>query len=190
MPASTPTIPGSRRARSALGAVLLAASIALAGCSSPTETPASETEDAPDAGFVYEAPDQGYAVTFPGEPDVQTIPLPGTDVSIEVATFVSMSSGTTFATQGFEAPAEVTEEQLSDALSGAITGGGEGFTDSTQPEPIEVAGLAGLKSDVTTQAGAGTIIVTSQGRMLYQLVAVGGDAADRQAFFDSFALLG
>ena len=77
MQKSSATTPGRRRARIALIAPLIAASIALTGCSlipdaTPPSTPAEETPDAPET-YRYEDAAAGFAITFPGEPTVEGV---------------------------------------------------------------------------------------------------------------------
>lgn len=195
MPISSVASSTSTRGRFALGAILTAAALALGGCSMPSD-PANppdsadpQTRAAP-AVHLYEAPESGFAITFPGEPMVQSMPVPGTDLTMNMIMYVATQTQATFAAQAFETPAEAGEIDLGESMAGALDGAGTGMTATGPTQEIELAGLPALRSDVDSELGEGALIVALDGRMLYQLMAFGGAEGDRQAYFDSFTLIG
>src|SRR4051812_34930013 len=82
----------TRASRLALGALILGATIAVAGCSaigsfappatSPTASPMPSTD-----GFLYTDNPTGYAITFPAEPDVEQVDIYGQPQKANVATY-------------------------------------------------------------------------------------------------------
>jgi hypothetical protein len=188
MRTATTTIAG---ARIALSTLLIAASIALTGCSvltpltpeqTPTETPTTST------GYVYEDTVTGYAVTFPGEPTLQTVPNAEVG-SVEVATYATAPNGIFYISRGAETPMEIQRGNLVNAINTAVQAG-QAVPIDDAPVETELAGLPALTADVTMPDGVeATLIVAGEGNRFYQLTVIGGTPDDRQAFFDSFELL-
>jgi hypothetical protein len=133
-------------------------------------------------GYVYEDADAGYAVTFPGEPDVETLQIEGSD---RTANLVSYGSST----NGFLSRGEVRDSpiDLRSELFGwleAVDAGQVGASSA------ELAGLPALQAEVVRDDGQeATTIVASDGDRFYQLIVIGATPEERQAFFDSFKLL-
>jgi hypothetical protein len=181
--------------RMALSALLFATSIVLAGCAfltpaappqeTPTATPTTST------GYVYEDADAGYAVTFPGEPEVEA-GLDGGDGSVlTIASYVTSSAEPIrYMAQG------ITEFEFgmvdlpivlvnSAQASGAVVDDGD-------ITAAEIHGLPAFIADVTMSDGTpGAVLMAGdvEAKSAYQLVVVGGTPEERQAFFDSFVLL-
>jgi len=192
---ATATIPGPRRARRALSALLIAASIALAGCgAAPDPTtlpdPAEGTPSAP-SGYIYQDAVAGYAVTFPGEPTIQTVPGAGTDRTVDMALHLSDPY---YMSRGEGTDEEVSMDFLVKALRNSVQSAGAAPADGTDNlavTAIELEGLPAFTADLTMpDGGDATIVVAGEGNRFYQLVVIGGTPEERQAFFDSFELLG
>jgi hypothetical protein len=140
------------------------------------------------AGY-YEDVDADYAITFPGKPFVAVTASGGTRASYSTAPDPAAPDAVFYTARGTTATGE---EIVSDTLefvfiqlidTGAVlTGAGESF---------ELEGMPALMSSFTDPAGKpATMLVAGEGHSLYQLIVVGGTTEERQAFFDSFMLLG
>jgi hypothetical protein len=181
--------------RIARSALIITASIALAGCAlpapsaPPAHTPSATPTSATD--YVYEDADAGYAITFPGEPEVQAGVDTGDGGVLTIANYVTSSAEPIrYMSQGIiefefgmaELPIIlVNSARASGAVvdDGAITG-------------AEVQGLPAFIADVTMSDGTpGAVLMAGdvEADIGYQLVVIGGTSAERQAFFDSFLLL-
>jgi hypothetical protein len=190
MRTATTTISG---ARISLGALLIAASIALVGCvtvptppapveTAPSETPASAETPATAAGY-YEDDVVGYAVTFPGEPDVQLLATAGTNRPVNVVSYGDPST-LALLTHGeiLDHPADLRSELL--GWAGSVG------PDSVQASSADLAGLAALRAELIMPDGTeATMIVAGEGVRFLRLLAIGGTAEERQEFVDSFELI-
>lgn len=189
------TTTASLARRMALSALIIAASIVLAGCAFPT--PSAPPEETPTAtptsstGYVYEDADAGYAITFPGEPEVQTGVDNGEGGVLAIASFVTSSAEPirymSHGIIGFEfGMAELPIVLVNSArASGAVV-------DDGAITAAEVQGLPAFIADVTMSDGTpGSVLMAGdvEAKIGYQLVVVGGTPDERQAFFDSFLLL-
>lgn len=161
---------------------------------SPTPQGSGYTVEQTDGGFVYEDAISGYAVTFPQRPVVQ--PLANNE-SDQDAYYVSSSDQES---NEFVATGQVLDKtpnlraQLMGVVgslnpSGQITAGG-----------YELGGLEAARAQFTTGDGQamqgylvgqpGEVVVAGDGNRFYELLALGGTADQRQAFFDSFTRIG
>jgi hypothetical protein len=183
------------RRRIARSALLIAASIVLAGCAFPTPSP--PPEESPTAtptsstGYVYEDADAGYAVTFPGEPEVQA-GLDGGDGSVlTIASYVTSSAEPIrYMAQGIT-DFEFGMADLPIVLVNSAQASGA-VVDDGDITAAEIHGLPAFIADVTMADGTpGAVLMAGdvEAKSAYQLVVVGGTPEERQAFFDSFVLL-
>jgi hypothetical protein len=136
------------------------------------------------AGYVYEDADAGYAVTFPGEPHVAPLQINGTDRSANLVTYGAPST-VAYMSRGEvrNLPADLRDELFK--YLGSVSSGQVGASST------ELGGLPALQAEFVGPNGIdATTIVAGDGDRFYQLIAVAGTPEDRQAFFDSFKLLG
>jgi hypothetical protein len=198
---------GNRGSRAALGAALIVMFLTLAGCSttdpSPTHKPAHAATHTPTpkksgspytveeatGGFIYKDALAGYAVTFPQRPDVEPLADNETDQPANFAS-ADLTSGE-FASIGQvldKTPnlrAQLMGYVASMKPAGQISASSYTLNgldaDQAQFTPGKGSGipsnLVGLPSE---------LVVAGDGNNYYQLIAIGGTAAQRQAFFDSF----
>jgi hypothetical protein len=173
----------------AMSTVLFAASMALAGCGAVT-TPPSPAADAPSptpttaAGYVYEDPFAGYAVTFPGEPSVGQLEIAGTDRTANLVGYGDAS------TVFYISRGEIRESQvdLRNELFGWL--GSVELSGQVGANSDELDGLPAMRAEFTmSNDKEATTIVAGEGDRFYQLIAMGGTPEERQAFVDSFELL-
>jgi hypothetical protein len=198
----------TRGPRLALGAVLIAASMTLTGCSTiaalpthathkpvvhtpaPTKTASHYTTQATSAGYVYKDALSGYAVTFPDEPDVKPLAINGSNrlgnaaISSDLATIELFSRG------------EVRDSPPN--LRGELMGWIQSVETSGQigASSYQLGGLDGARAEFTIGGDQedpdflvgkeGETVVASEGNRFYQLIALGGTPEQRQVFFDSF----
>jgi hypothetical protein len=198
---------GNRGSRVALGAALIVMFLTLAGCSatdpSPTHkpthaavhTPTSQksadpytVEDAT-GGFIFTDSLSGYAVTFPQRPDVEPLSNNETDQPANFASADLMSGE-------FAATGEVLDKTPN--LRAQLMG----YVDSMNPagqvsaSSYTLGGLDADQAQFTTGSDSGIpsnlvglpaeLVVAGDGNHFYQLIAIGGTAGQREAFFDSF----
>lgn len=194
---------GNRGSRAALGAALVVMFLTLAGCStthpSPTHklthAPPSQTSAAPytveeaSGGFIYKEALSGYAVTFPQQPDVEPLDNNETD---HPAYFVAvdLKSGE-FASIG-----EILDHtpNLRAQLMGYV--GSMNPSGQIRASSYTLGGLDADQAQFTTGKDApipsklhglpSELVVAGDGDRFYELIAIGGTSAQRQAFFDSF----
>ena len=196
---------GNRGSQVAFGTVLIVGLLALAGCgttaaaSSRSPTPSEETpaaldssytiEDTP-AGFVYEEATSGYALTFPERPDVA--PLANNQADQD-AYYVSSSDQVS---NQFVSIGQVLDKtpNLRPQLLGLV----ESLNPSGQVDAVSytLGGLDAARAQFTMGESQGMpsylvgqpgeVVVAGDGNRFYELVAIGGTAEQRQAFFDSF----
>lgn len=185
--------------RLALGAVIIAASIALVGCGTvtmhtthATHTPATPRPSATPSHFtvtpstagsdVYSDALAGYSVTFPGQPDVRPLEISGTHRLANIAlygdptTIALVSRG-----EVRNSPPDLQGELFAWLQSIKTTG-------SVGASGGELYGLPDADAQFTEGSQQGETIMLGDGKRFYQLIAVGGTAKERQAFFDSFRL--
>lgn len=191
----------------ALGAALIVSFLTLVGCSAThpstvqkhshaaAHTPKAQNSADPytvedvTGGFTYSDAIAGYAITFPERPDVEPLANNESDTP---AYFVSAELGSgEFASTG----------QVLDHVPN-LRAQLMGVSSSMSPDGAISAGsytLGGLDADeaqFTTGKGGGIpsnlvglpaeLVVAGDGDNYYELIAIGGTAAQRQAFFDSF----
>jgi len=193
---------GNRGSRVALGAALIVAFLTLAGCSapnlSPTQAPPTPTSQNTSStytieetteGFIYQDAPSGYAITFPQRPDVEPLANNETD---QPANFVSveLESGE-FASIG-----QVLDKEPN--LRAQLMGFVQSLNPSGQvsASSYTLGGLEAAQAQFTTGDSPslpsslvgqpGEVVVAGDGNRFYELVAIGGTADQRQAFFDSF----
>lgn len=180
------------RPRVALSALLIAASITLAGCGAATAPPA--VEETPSAtpttsdGFLYEDTSGGYSVTFPGEPEVQTAPADEFGGEVTIAIY---STASLFYMSQAKVEYEVEMPDLPNVLINSAQASGA-VIDDGNIEGLEFNGLPAFRADVTMSDGTpGTVLVVTDidSKVAYQLVVTGASPEERQAFFDTFELL-
>ena len=197
---------GNRRLRTALGAALIVMFLTLAGCSttgpSPTHKPAHAATHTPTpkksgspytveeatGGFIYKDALAGYAVTFPQRPDVE--PLEGNEfdqpayyVSADLASGYFVSIGQVIdKTPNLRAQlmGDVSSMNPSGQISASSYTLGGLDADQAQFTTGKVSGMPNLDG-LPAQ-----LVVAGDGHHFYNLTAIGGTAAQRQAFFDSF----
>jgi len=199
-----------RAARLALGAVLAAAFLALAGCGTiaaspthathkpavhtptPQKTASHYTTKSTSAGYVYTDGLAGYAVTFPDKPEVKPLAINGTH---RLGNFAYSSD---LATYEFAARGEVRNSPPN--LRGELFTWIQSVKPSGQvgASGDELAGLEAAQAEFTTgddQDGPAYLlgqqaqtVMARDGNTFYQLIALGGTPEQRQAFFDSFSL--
>jgi hypothetical protein len=181
------------RPRIVLSALLFATSIALAGCATlpappaPVETTPAETPteapveiEATSDGYLYTDNVVGYTVTFPGEPEIQELVTDGTNRPVNVVSYGDPST-LALLTHGeiLDEPADLRDELLGWASSVN--------PDSVQASGSEFKGLPSARADLIMSDGAeATMIVVGEGVRFIRLLAIGGTAEEREAFFDSF----
>jgi hypothetical protein len=173
-----------------LSAVLIAALIAVVGCTAVPKLPsfAPETPAATPttvAGYVYEDDAAAYAVTFPGEPFVEQLAIYGTDRFANLVGYGDPS------TMFYISRGEIREfpVNLRNELFGWL--GSVSLSGQIGANSDELDGLPALRAEFTTQGGEeSTTIVASEGNRFYQLIVSGGTPEERQAFFDSFEFRG
>jgi hypothetical protein len=183
--------------RIARSALLLAASIALAGCGSltpsappeetPTATPTSST------GYVYEDADAGYAVTFPGEPEVQAGLADGSGGVVTIASYAISPPEPLFYMSQAIIEFEFDMADLPIILINSARASGAVVEDGDITGIESFQGLPAFISDVSMSDGTpGSVLVAGdvEGKVAYQLVVIGGSPETHRAFFDSFELLG
>ena len=197
---------GHRGSRITLAAALIVAFLMLAGCSmldpssthrpaqaSRTPTPhkaaSSYTIEETAGGFVYQDAPSGYAVTFPQRPDVEPLSHNETD---QPANFTSVElTSSEFASIGqvLKKAPDLRRQLIGWVNSlnptGQVSAGGytldgldavrAGFT--TGDTPAIPSSLVGQPAET---------VMAADGDNFYHLVAIGGTADQRQAFFDSF----
>jgi hypothetical protein len=195
--------------RLVFGAALIAVSLAVAGCGTVTanasatgsthakkspakSTPATPRPSAtpshftltssPSGSDVYEDDLAGYSVTFPGQPDVKPLAISGTNRLGNIALYYDT---TTF---GLIARGEVRDAapDLQTELFGwlqSITPTGE-----IKAGGSEFDGLPDAQAQFTDEGLPSETIMANDGDRFFQLIAIGGTAKQRQAFFDSFRL--
>lgn len=136
------------------------------------------------AGYVYEDADAGYAVTFPDEPVVSQLQITGTD---RTANLVSYGDPSTIA---YLSRGEI-RDVAPDLRSELFTYLGTVSTGQVGANSTELGGLPALQAEFVGPNGIeATTIVAGDGDHFYQLIAIEGTPEERQAFFDSFTLLG
>jgi hypothetical protein len=183
----------THRRRVVLSALLFATSITLAGCMTPpappvpavttqVETPVEAPVDiqATADGYVYTDEVVGYAVTFPGEPEIQQLATDGTNRPVNVVSFGDPST-LALLTHGeiLDEPADLRSELL-------------GWASGVNPESVQASGsefkgLPSARADLIMSDGAeATMIVVGEGVRFIRLLAIGGTAEEREAFFGSF----
>ena len=141
-----------------------------------------------DAEGYYEDPVGGFAITFPGEPMVE--PRTGSD---EMRAFYSTTpdpnqpDAIVYIAGGTAAsPRPISPGGLQEILM--LMGEGQDYIVS---EAFEFNGMSALTADFTDPTGKpSTMLVAGEANRYYQLVVFGGTSEERQAFFDSFTLLG
>ncbi len=199
---------GSRGSRAALGAALIVIFLTLAGCS--TTDPSSQTREPAHAaahtptsqksaspytvedvtgGFIFKDALSGYAVTFPKRPDVE--PLANNE-SDQPANFASAD----LMPGEFASTGEVLDKTPN--LRAQLMGFVESLNPSGQvsASSYTLDGLEAAQAQFTTGKASGIpsdgvglrgeLVVAGDGNRFYQLIAIGGTADQRQAFFDSF----
>jgi hypothetical protein len=198
---------GNRGSRAALGAALIVMFLTLAGCSttdpSPahkpahaaTHTPTSQKSASPytvedsTGGFIYREALSGYAVTFPQRPDVE--PLEGNEfdqpayyVSADLASGYFVSIGQVI-NKTPNLRAQLMGDVSSMNPSGQITASSYtlGGLDADQAQ-FTTGKVSGMPSNLDGLPAE--LVVAGDGHHFYNLTAIGGTAAQRQAFFDSF----
>jgi hypothetical protein len=187
----------------ALSAALIAASIALTGCSllpalpspaSTTDTPVDETPAAETPSdstpFVYTDEAAGFSITFPGEPTIQ--PIAGNENGAQRASYSTtvpetdpdgvfyVAGGTT------DTETDIDAEQLEGILFRLLNSGASDLA----YDPVELDGVSGYQGDVTWSDGKpASVVAIGEGHTYYLLIVIGGAADQHQAFFDSFERL-
>jgi len=196
MQTATATTPGLRRARAALSALAIAASLAMAGCSlipDPTTLPgpAEETPTAP-AGHLYEDAAAGFAITFPGEPTIEGIS--GSENGAQRATYSTTPDP--YAPDGVYYIAGGTTAAEVDYSPEILEGNLIGMVHLMDPlyeatvETIELEGLPAVTADFIWSDGKdATIIMAGEAHTYYQLLVIGGTPKECQDFFETFELL-
>jgi hypothetical protein len=198
---------GNRGSRATLGAALIVMFLTLAGCSttdqSPTHTPTHAAVHTPTSqksaspytvedatgSFIYKDELSGYAVTFPQQPDVEPLRNNETDQPANFAS-ADLTSGE-FASIG-----EVLDKtpNLRAQLMGYV--GSMNPSGQISASSYTLGGLDADQAQFTTGNGSAIpsnlvglpseIVVAGDGNHFYELIAIGGTPAQRQAFFDSF----
>lgn len=186
--------------RFALGALALAVSFTLSGCSlvqalSAPTTPlsASPTSEAqsPDSGegYVYVDDTVGYAITFPGEPSVD--PIAGNDNGAVRATYSTTAvpadpDGVYYIAGGTTGiPDEIDQEALEGMLFRLLNGAA---TDLSY-DPVELDGVPGYLGHLTWNDGKpSSVAAIGEGHTYFVLTVIGGTQEQHQEFFDSFEL--
>lgn len=185
--------------RLAFGAVMIAASIALAGCgtvtphASPTTRTPAPPRPSPSAsdftltpstsgGYVYKDALAGYAVSFPGQPDVRPLGISGTPRLGDIAFYGDPSTLALISRGEVRDSAPDLQGELFGWLQSIKTTGSVGASAD------ELAGLPAAQGQFTEGNQQGQTMVANDGDRFYQLIAIGGTAQERQAFFDSFRL--
>lgn len=179
----------SIRPRIAMTALLIAASIILAGCSTVT-TPPAPAENTPAStpatsdGYVYEDVKAGYAVTFPGEPEVGQLAIEGTDRTANLVGYLDAAGETTYISRGElrDFPADLRGELFGWLQSVNTTG-------QIGASSYELVGLSALRAEFAVDGQDATTVVAGEGNRFFQLIAAGGTPEERQEFIDSFELL-
>lgn len=182
-----------QRARIALGTLAIVASLALTGCVSTLSSlipgGATPTPTAT-AGYRYVDTDNGFAVTFPGTPSLQ--PVAGNDngamrASYDTSADPNPQDRMYYTAAGTDASGfDIT----TDELEGAVHNVTMGSPAMSFPTDTELDGLPAVTEDFELSDGTeSTVVVAGKGQLLYQLIAEGGTAQQRQAFIDSFELL-
>jgi hypothetical protein len=193
---------GNRGSRVALGAALIVAFLTLAGCSvpnsSPTQAPPTPTSENTSStytieetteGFIYQDASSGYTITFPQRPDVEPLANNETDepanfVSVELASGEFASIGQVL-THEPDLRAQLMGFVQSLNPSGQVSASSYtlGGLDAAQAQ-FTTGDSPSLPSSLVGQPGE--VVVAGDGNRFYELVAIGGTAEQRQAFFDSF----
>ena len=185
--------------RLAVGAVLILASIALGGCgtgathtspstsTSPTPRPtvtASNFTLAPtlSAGVVYTDALTGYAVTFPGPPEVKPLAISGTHRLGNIAFYGDSSTIVLLARGEARDSAPNLQGELYSWVQGAKP------TGVIRASGDELAGLPAAQAQFPQGSQQVQTIMANDGDRFYQLIASGGTAHQRKAFFDSYHL--
>jgi hypothetical protein len=197
---------GNRGTRAAVGAALIVMFLTLAGCSTTNpssthkathaaaHTPTSQksashytVEDAT-GGFIYKDAIAGYAITFPQRPDVEPLANNETD---QPANFVA----TDLKSGEFASIGEILDKTPN--LRAQLMGYVSSMNPSGQitASSYTLGGLDADQAQFTTGKVSGMpnldglpaeLVVAGDGHHFYNLTAIGGTAAQRQAFFDSF----
>ena len=197
---------GNRRSHVTIVAGLVVASLILAGCStivpslihspvevSPAPTPlqdaSSYTIDETSGGFIYKDVPSGYAVNFPQRPNVDPL---SNNVSDQPAYFASAELPSSM----FASIGQVLDKapELRSQLMGYV--GSLNPTGQINASSYTLGGLDAVWAEFTTgdspaipsnRVGQlGETVMAGDGHNFYQLIAIGGSADQRQAFFDSF----
>jgi hypothetical protein len=183
--------------RLVFGVVMIAVSIALAGCGTVTThaSPATSTSAPPrpsptpsdftltpstSGDYVYMDALAGYAVTFPGQPDVRPLEVSGTHRLANIAGYGDSSTFVLIARGEVRDSRPDLQGELFGWLQSIKTTGGVGASGG------ELAGLPSAQAQFTVGNRQGQTIVVGDGDRFYQLIAMGGTAQERQTFFDSF----
>lgn len=171
----------------------LAALIILTGCSllpgsAPAPSPTGETP-AGAAPFVYEDEVAGFAITFPGEPEVEGID--GNEEGAQRATYTATPpEGVPFYTAGgTKASASEADPETFELIIARMeaTGFASDIVDVTA---VDLDGIEGRQAEFVVHDGnEASMILAGKGHSFYQLMVIGGTADERQAFFDTFELL-
>ncbi|HTL42439.1 MAG TPA: hypothetical protein VL294_13290 [Pseudolysinimonas sp.] len=197
---------GNRGSRVTIAAALAAAFLILAGCSAtdpsathspvagspipaPQQDGSSYTIDETSGGFIYTDVPSGYVVTFPQRPTVQPLSNNDTDQPANFAAAESTSSEFASIGQVLNKTPELRNQLM-------------GFVQSLNPtgqvnaSSYTLGGLDAVWAEFTTGESPGLpssfvgqqgeTVMAGDGHNFYQLVAIGGSADQRQAFFDSF----
>lgn len=168
-----------RQAMSQVTREALAESILATWTWSPSTTP---------AGY-YEDEDANYAMTFPGKPLVAVTPSGDTRATYSTAPDPAAPEAVVYTSRGTTATEQEIEPDTLEFFFIQLINTGAVFTGPG--ESFELEGMPALVNSFTDPAGKpATMLVAGEGHSLYQLVVVGGTAEERQAFFDSFTLLG
>jgi hypothetical protein len=189
-----------------LGAALIVVSLALAGCStaapSSTHKPArasqapaakdtasTSTVEATTGGFIYTDSPSGYAITFPVRPDVQPLSnnesdQPANYVSVDLTPGQFVSIGQVLnKTPNLQAQLMGVVSSMNP--SGQVNANSYtlGGLEAAQAQ-FTIGDSSTIPSELVGQPAE--IVVAGDGDRFYELLALGGTADQRQAFFDSF----
>ena len=148
-----------------------------------------------DSGTTFTAPAGDYEVSFPGEPEISTVPQTAGDYELELQIATWTDGDEFYAVNSTVYPAEVMEQSLDDILTNSVSGMVQSTPGATliESEDTELDGAQAIGGSLAIDGtdGSGTMWFTLSvfNNTQYTLISLGHDEAAHDAFVESFAFI-